>query len=280
MSSRIVCAGALALTASVALGQINVVNTNNPATLSTALAPGGGGINITSMSVAGQSLGGGQMSTGLYTVTGPNAYGLFGSGMVISSGNAADFSSGPNTSSGWSTNYGNPGFGGPGVPATPAQDALLSTVSGFPTHYDVTEVTINFTADPGVTTVGFNVLFGSDEFQEYQGSQFIDAFGIFLNGSNIAFYNTQPININHPNMLNVPETELDGILRSNNAVPYFQVIVPLNPNITTYNLTFLLGDASDGVLDTTVYINSLAVPAPTAAIPLALGGLLVTRRRR
>ncbi len=272
--------GAAALFTGVAAGQINVVNNNSPVALSNALAPLGGGINITSMSVFGHSLGSGEMSTGIYNVAGPNNYGLVGGGIVLSSGNAAAYSSGPNTSSGFTTNYGNPGGGGAGVPATPAQDAALSTISGFPTHYDVTEINISFTADPGVNTVGFNVIFGSDEYQEYQGSQFIDAFGVFLNGSNVAFYNSLPININHPNMMDVPETELDGILRSNNAVPYFQVIVPLNPNISTHSLTFMLGDTSDGVLDTTVYLSSLAIPAPAAACPLAMGAMFAMRRRR
>jgi hypothetical protein len=124
------------------------------------------------------------------------------------------------------------------------------------------------------------VLFGSDEFQEYQGSNFIDAFGIFLNGSNIAFQSGLPFNINHPNMFNVPETELGGILRASPAQPFFQVIVPLNPSVTTHSLTFMLADTSDGILDTTVYLSGLAVPAPTALPPLALGGMRAMRRRR
>jgi hypothetical protein len=114
--------------AGAAAGQISVVNTNNTATLATTRAPPGGGINITASTLSGHSLGTGQMSTGTCTTNGFNNYGLVGGGIVMSSGNAGDYSTGPNTSTGFTTNYGNP----PVAPA-PASRPSASTCCSAPT---------------------------------------------------------------------------------------------------------------------------------------------------
>ncbi|MBX3407149.1 MAG: choice-of-anchor L domain-containing protein [Phycisphaeraceae bacterium] len=270
-------AGAVvALAAGSAFGQISVLNEVNPAVLEAFLAPGGSGINVTGFSLSGHVVGG-AASTGVYFLgPGGNNYDLTRPGIVLSTGNAADYSTGPNTVANRSFNYGNPGFGGPGVPATPAQDALLSPITGFGAgaHYDVTQIDITFTTDPGVNTVGFDVVFGSDEFFEYVGTSFIDGFGLFLNGVNIAQYFGNPVNINHPLAGNAAETELDGVILG----PNMNFLGPTIAGVNT--LTIILCDTSDGVYDTTVYISGLGIPAPGAGMLLGLGGIAALRRRR
>lgn len=276
--NRFIAAGAVMALAAAgsAMGQITVANTDNPAVLSSFLAPGGSGINIMSMTVSGHSAGN-AMTTGVYFLGGAgNAYDLNRPGIVISTGNAEDYSTGPDTVINRTFNYANPGGGGAGVPATPAQDALLSPITGFGpgAHQDVTQIDITFTADPGVNTVGFDVVFGSEEFFEWVGTSFIDGFGLYLNGVNIAQYFGSPVNINHPLAGVVAETELDGVILG----PNMQFLGPTIPGINT--LTIILCDTSDGDLDTTVYVSGLGIPAPGAAALLGLGGLTALRRRR
>ncbi|MEK9646329.1 MAG: choice-of-anchor L domain-containing protein [Alphaproteobacteria bacterium] len=132
-----------------------------------------------------------------------------GSGIILSSGNITDYGDGAKGSSGNTTNIG-------GVNASPAsagQEALLDTITdGGLDHYDVTQLDLTFDVAGDVSNIFFNVVFGSDEYAEFVGSSFIDAFGIYLNGTNIATFAGDPVNIDHPNMAFIGGTELDGIL--------------------------------------------------------------------
>ncbi|MBL8201319.1 MAG: choice-of-anchor L domain-containing protein [Chromatiales bacterium] len=256
-------------------------------------------------------------SSGTYT----NASGTYGigPGVVLSTGGVegitvdvgggfppetfvAGYSDGPNTQEGNGWAFGgtfppglpdpnDPGGGTPGLPATSAQEALLDPITQNPacdpgpvfcSHYDVTELIINFDMQAGFTQVAFNIVFGSEEWPEFRDSPFIDGFGMFLNGVNIAAVGGFPVNIRHPDMrplvdenqdpvpgTTIPGTELDGILGpGGNPVLTFTGLV----NPTGNQLRFIVADTSDGVLDTTVYFSALTgVPAPPAVWLLGTG---------
>jgi hypothetical protein len=221
------------------------------AALIAALTAPGTGLTITSLSISGHSVAGAPIfSWGTYT----NASGTYGigSGIMISSGSVADYGDGPNTSGSNTTSY--------GVAATAAQDAILDDISGDKDYFDVTEIDVTFDLDAAHDTVFFNVIFGSDEFAEYKGSTFIDAFGLLVNGVNIAFIGGLPVNIDNPAMAFLPGTELDGVMGGT-----FSKVV--GTGSTGNTLKFIVADSGDSILDSTAYISALGGEAPPPPLP-------------
>ncbi len=246
---------------------IVVTPSANPDELANAVtAAGSTGIRVVNTRLLGHT-NFGAFSSGLFSVANPPfTYGLQGLGVVISSGNVLDYQTGPNRTSGNTTGF--------GVAATTNQEALLDpiTMSGGRSfrHFDVTQLDITFDLLPGFDTVSFDVVFGSDEYPEFVNSSFVDGFGIYLNGQNIAFSGGRPVNINHPDMAALAGTELDGILApGGNAVVNFTAFVGSGASNNT--LTFIVSDTSDSVLDTTVYVSSLqgAIP-PNADLSMTM----------
>ncbi len=206
--------------------------------------------------------GGGFTSAGTYQLVGPSphTYGLTLPGLVISSGHVDDYETGPDVQPGNTTAF--------GVPADAAQEALLDTITGgIWDHNDVTQLDIYFDVIPGSNNVTFQVVFGSEEYPDFVGSQFVDGFGIFLNGTNIAFESGLPININHPSFAALIGTELNGVMApGGRPVLTFSTLVA--PGSSNNVLTFIVADTSDDVLDTTVFVSSLAA-LPPPPIPVA-----------
>ncbi len=253
------------------VGVIDLVVTpdTNALQLVSALISTNSGLIVRDAQISGQRLGA-SLSAGTYRLLGssPHTYGLTLPGIVISSGDVDDYETGPDFINGLSTDY--------GVAATSAQETLLDTITGGTfDHFDVTQLDIYFDVAPGSNNVTFQVVFGSEEYPDFVNSPFVDGFGIFLNGTNIAFQSGKPVNINHPAFTPYAGTELNGILAPNGqAVMTFSALVA--PNSVSNKLTFIVGDTSDTALDTTVYISSLAAveppPVPVATIndPLPL----------
>lgn len=242
------------VTTTIALGTgLIITPTTNAVTLAQAVtAAGATGIQITSVDLQAHQTEG-ATSSGLFQIGAPPpTYGLTQPGIVLSTGNVDDYETGPNTQTGFTFGY--------GVPATLPQEMLLDPITRSGTndfnHFDVTQLDIQFDMQPGFDRVEFRVVFGSEEWPEFVDDLFIDGFGIYLNGANIAFTAGLPVNINHPAMRSLPGTELDGILApGGNAILTFTANVP--PGSVSNRLTFIVADTTDSILDTTVYISSL-----------------------
>ena len=267
--------------------------------------------HTTPVLLSGQTLGT-FTSSGTYS-NASNTYGI-GPGVVLSTGGVKGVSlmgaggipgydDGPNSDEGNGIPYGtpfdlsnlpDPNSPPPGAPASAAQEMLLDPITGdianqiFFDHFDVTELVINFDMQPGFDRVGFKIVFGSEEFPEFVNSSFIDGFGMFLNGVNIAQIGGFPVNIRHPDFSGtITGTELNGVLApGGNPVLTFGGLV----NPTGNSLRFIVADTSDGILDTTVYFSALAgvgvVPLPasvwllgTAAFGLVGRGYARRRQR-
>ena len=243
-------------------GGITVTDNNNANLLINALLGGNSaGLTVNSVTLQGQTdAATGAVSTGTFTVGNQLTYNLDRGGIVLSTGDAAAYGTGPNTNG---SNTVPPG--GFGTPATAAQNTVLTTITGVASHFDVTELSINFDLQPGFDTVFFELAFGSEEFPEFVGL-IEDGFGIFVNGVNISQVNGLPINIDHPAMAAIPGTELDGVLAPNGN-PHLLFSVTLGNGSTNNTLTFIIADALDAILDTTVYISSLGAADPNNPLP-------------
>jgi Ca2+-binding RTX toxin-like protein len=181
------------------------------------------GIVVTGFTLTTPGAAGTAVSTGVYSAGGLAPYGLFGDGIVLSTGDVADYGSGPNLTPDQSTAFSfNPDF---------SQDVLLDPITGgLNDHFDVTRLDISFDLLPGFDTLFFNTVFGSEEFPEFVPLGFFDGFGIYLNGSapsdNIAFVGGLPVSIAHPDFAAVPGTELDGVLApGGNPLLTFQAFI-------------------------------------------------------
>ncbi len=253
-----VMAVAAAMMGSVA-HSIEVTPSTSASTLATALVGGGGsGVIVTGSSLDANSGGGNGPSSGTYS----NASGTYGigPGIILSTGQAAHYGDGPNTVTNKTTAY-NPS-------ANAAQEALLDPITGGSYHHrDPTQFDMTFNMLPGYASVTFSVVFGSEEFGNRVGTSFVDGFGLYLNGVNIAFVGGLPVTINHPGFAAMAGTELDGVLKSGGS-PVLLFAGPVSPTGNT--VTFIIADASDANVDSTVYISLLsgaAQPPPTTAIP-------------
>lgn len=211
----------------------------------------GAGITIVSASYTGQS-----SQVGIYSGAFTTSPGVApsDSGLILSTGNVADFTQGSgdaNVSEGMSTGYGTPG------------DVLLGRVSGQQT-FDAAVFESIFV--PTGDTLTMQLVWSSDEYLEYVRSGYNDAVAIWVNGvpatltvgngditiDNINTVSNENLYVDNPAASNTYNTEMDG----------FTVTLTLKaPVIRGQPNTFRLAiaDAGDAVWDSAVLIAADSV---------------------
>jgi hypothetical protein len=181
----------------------------------------------------------------------------------------------------------------------------LSTDFGFPgIANDSISMRIDFDADETADLLYFQYVFGSEEFVEFGGNQFNDAFSLELNGFNFASLSDgatvstnnlvpSPFGPYHPDFIYNPvsnpassETKLDGYTKPLTFVGF------LEPNARN-SLVINVKDVRDGLFDSAVFIKAgtlgtvepppiddgggnVSVPEPTSSLGILAFGALST----
>lgn len=179
---------------------------------------------------------------------------LASSGILLTSGSGAPALE--NTEGGYTIILGEPGDA---ELDQLAQDAF--EFAGM--TYDASILEFSFTVtDPGVQSISFDLLFGSEEFPEFIDSTFVDIASVIVNGQNYAFLDGDP---NKP--LSIVGATVDdgrfidntqGILpiEYNGMTPRLTVTVPLDDDTTTYDVRLAVADTGDEILDSGLFISN------------------------
>jgi len=199
---------------------------------------------------------GSDLAVGSFTNS-PNQFSL-SKGIILSTGNVQDYSGNVNTSGSNSTSLNTSGY------------APLSELAGVPTN-DAARFGFDFQSTSN--KVSFDFVFGSEEYPEYVGSSFNDAFGVFItdedgNVQQVAKDNAgQAITINSSFMQDGSDGELDG------TTGKLHVDVSLTAG-KNYSIEFAIADGGDSSYDSTAFISQLEGIAEVSD-PVEIRGLFV-----
>jgi len=259
--------------ATATFAQIAITASNNAAALAQSLA--GNGVSISNAVLAS-----GTNGAGSFTANNNTGLGI-ASGVVLSTGNVGNI---PQAASVFSST----GNGGP-------TDADLSTLSNYPID---DAARLSFSVTPLGNKLTFRYVFASEEYPEYVCSNFNDVFGFFITGANpngpaYSNFNLATIpNTNTPvgiNSINpgVPgqfgasnqcvSTAYSSLYRNNSAsttIVFDGMTVVLTATIDvvpcqTYNLKLAVGDATDDIYDSGVFLEAGSFTSNTATISTA-----------
>jgi uncharacterized delta-60 repeat protein len=235
---------------------LTVTPNSNSQALLNALLASNSGITVRSVSVSSRSSDP-ALSVGTFVNPG-GVYGI-GSGIVLSNGNVGQLNSGSSAVE-LSTDY--------EIAATTDEEALLDQITGGSlNHFDVTRIDLVVDLASGLDSIFFNVVFGSDEFPDFLTSSFVDAFGLFINGLNVATTGGSPLTIKTPGFAATDGTGLNGVLAPNGqAVLRFGSFV--GAGATNVTLTFIIADTVDSSVDSAAFISGLTASA-NPGVPVA-----------
>lgn len=170
----------------------------------------------------------------------------FGTGVVLSSGSIASLVPGQSQ---------NGSFGGAG------DAAMTSLVNN--TTFDASVLEFRFV--PTADTISFRYVFGSNEYPEYVGREFNDAFAFFVNGQNVALIpgTSEQVSINSvnagrnsafyvDNAGRLTPVNLDALVGSQGNLVAVASVVPGQEN----TIRLVVVDVADSAVDSAVFIGS------------------------
>jgi hypothetical protein len=229
----------------------------------------GTGISISNVTYSGSSGTIGHFSTGA------NQTNLgMSEGIVIASG-LVDGSNGQNPIGSAATNFNSWTVG------TGSDPDLANMVPGY-TINDAAVLEFDFI--PATNFISFSYVFASEEYPEWVGTSFNDAFGFFISGpdpvggGNYSHHNianipgtSTPVSINNVNTITYPQYYVDNA--SGLTIVYDGMTVVLTATVAvipcvSYHIKIAIGDAGDSAYDSAIFLqaHSLNVkPAKTSA---------------
>ena len=238
----------VAALASQASAALLVTETDSGATLVNAILGSGVTVNPGSIVYTGAAQASG-------TFTGGASVGItIDQGILLTSGDASG-AAGPNNDDGFTGNN------------DLAGDAdLTALIPGYSTH-DATSLSFDFTIGPNATSLYFNYVFASEEYNEWVGSPYNDVFGFFLDGQNIALIpgTTTAVAINNVNSSSnsayYNNNDPSDTLVPFNGIQYdgFTTVFTAQVDLaagSTHTIKLAIADAGDWVLDSGVFIEA------------------------
>jgi hypothetical protein len=218
----------------------------------------GSGVTISNVTLRG-------CTGGLGTFAGGSGIVGFESGLIMSSGDVATVV-GPNQFPGAGTAC--------GVDGDPDLNGLV------PESITNDAAVLEFDFVPTGSTVAFQYVFASEEYNEFVGSPFNDVFGFFVNGTNLALLpgTNLPVAVNNVNAganallfvdnSAVPsplDTEADGLTQ------VLSFTAPVNAGQPNH-IKLALADTSDSILDSWIFISAASLSSTTAQVAVAVKG--------
>ncbi|WP_071518766.1 choice-of-anchor L domain-containing protein [Geitlerinema sp. PCC 9228] len=224
----------------------------------------------------------------------------FDAGIILTTGQAID-GEGPNGNGAQAETSGGLGaedeqLNGASTDNGFAGDPELTALAEFDTS-DATTLEIEFESVGG--RLFFNYVFASEEYIDFENTEFNDVFGFFLDGTNIAIIPgaSTPVSINTVNSV----TNSDQFNQNIDPAPFdleydgftnvFRAqALDLTPGSHTIKLA--IADATDGILDSAVFIQAgsfsprvtpIDVPEPASGLGMlvvAAGGWCFWRQRQ
>jgi hypothetical protein len=245
---------------------VSTTNLNSTTPLALAQTLAGPGITVSNVTFTGANVAGGSFTGGIADGIG------IASGVILSSGNIAS-AAGPNLADDTTTDNGTAG------------DADLNVIVAPQTTHDAAVLQFDFV--PTSSTVNFRYVFGSEEYNEFVGSQFNDVFAFYIDGVNVALLpgtstavaintvnlttNSSFYHNNEPSSLGIPTpfgTSFDGFTTVLTAT------VTLTPNVS-HHIKLVVADTSDSILDSAVFLEAAsfvaATPTPTPTNTVSAG---------
>ena len=206
-----------------------------------------GGINIAGASYTGADSQASFFSGFEYGIT---------SGVLLSSGDGAP----PLTNT--SSSYTEAIFG----PGDTGLSAIVATLpAGSTETHDAAILELSFQTVTPSLGVQFTLLFGSDEYPEFQDTDFIDIAAVYVDGVNYANFNgsaTAPLSVlsgNLPyfvdNTSGVVPIEYDGISHP------LTIVAPLDTSLNTHTLRIAVADTGDWAYDSAILFTGLTTTA-------------------
>jgi hypothetical protein len=210
----------------------------------------GSGVSVSNVTFTGANVAGGTFTGGATPIG-------FDSGVILSSGDIKNVV-GPNLQDSITTVNGTAG------------DSQLSALSGHAT-FDAAVLEFDFV--PNASTIFFQYVFASDEYNEFVNTSFNDVFAFYVNGTNCAVVGSPavPVSINtinggNPFGTNASHPELyrnndldDGGGSIDTEMDGLTTVLTCEANVTanaTNHIKLAIADASDSILDANVFLRA------------------------